>query len=209
VVSTPALPVTTVAITTNVPAPQIVGTQIILTANATGTTNNYQYQFVLRNPAGVWSVVQAYSSAPSWTWNTGAGPLGGYFVQVWARNAGSTSNYEAYIGMPFDVVPTPASPVTAVAVTTNAPSPQVVGTQVTVTANATGTTGNYEYQFILRDPAGVWAIVQSYSSSPSWTLNTGAGPTGGYFIQVWARNAGSTSAYEAFIGWALTVDPPD
>jgi len=208
VVPTPASPVTAVAMATNVPAPQIVGTQIIVTANATGTTDNYQYQFVLRNPAGGWSVVQAYSSAPSWTWGTGAGPLGGYFIQVWARNAGSTSTYEAYIGMPFDVVSTSASPVTAVTITMNVPAPQIVGTQIMVTANATGTTDNYQYQFVLRNPAGVWTVVQAYSSAPSWTWNTGAGPAGEYFIQVWARNVGSTSAYEAFIGGVLTVDPP-
>jgi subtilisin family serine protease len=202
-------PVTAVAVTTNVPSPQATGAQVTVTANATGTTGNYEYQFVLRNPSGVWSVVQPYSSSPSWNWNTGS--VGGYFIQVWARNAGSPSNYEAFIGMAFDVVST-TSPVSAVSVTTNVPSPQAVGTQVTVTANATGTSGNYQYQFVLRNPSGVWSVVRAYSSSASWVWNTGAGPAGGYFIQVWARNAGSTSNYEAFIGKAFdvvsTASPP-
>jgi hypothetical protein len=97
-----------------------------------------------------------------------------------------------------------------VTVTTDLPTPQITGAQVTFTAVATGATGNYEYQFVLRNPAGVWTIVQAYSSFSTWTWDTGAGPAGEYFTQVWARNAGSTSAYEAFIGRAFTVDsPPD
>jgi hypothetical protein len=206
VVSTPAGPVTAVAVTTNLASPQTVGTQVMVTANATGTSGNYQYQFVLRNPAGVWTIVQPYSSSPSWTWNTAALSAGNYFIQVWARNAGSNSAYEAYIGMPFDLVLTPMSPVTSVALSPNMPSPQNPGAQVIFTASATGTTGNYQYQYLLRNPAGVWTVVQAYSSTPTWTWNTTGGPSGAYFLQVWARNTGSASAYEAYIGYAFTIN---
>jgi hypothetical protein len=202
----PALPVNAVSVTTNVPSPRGVGSQITVTANASGTSGNYQYQFVLRNPAGVWTIVQAYGSAQNWIWNTSGGPAGNYFIQVWARNAGSNSAYEAYIGVPFDIgSPTP---VTAVAITANVPSPRSVGTQITVTANATGTTGNYEYQFVLRNPAGVWSVVQAYGSATSWIWNTSGRPTGQYFIQVWARNAGSTNDYEAYIGIPFDLVAP-
>ena len=201
----PLPPVTAVTVTTNVASPHFTGEPITFTANATGTTGNYEYQYILRDPAGAWSIVQPYSSAPTWLWNAEA--VGVYVLLVTARNAGSTSVYEAVTGKLFVVLPAPSSPVSAVSVQTNLASPQTLGTQVAVTANATGTYGIYQYQFLLQDPAGAWTIVQPYSSARSWTWNTGAGSAGSYLIHVRARNAGSNSAYEAFISTPFEVVP--
>ena len=196
-------PVTAVSVTTNVAAPHFIGEPVTFAANATGTTGNYEYQFILRHPAGAWSIVQPYSSAPNWTWS--AETVGLYVLQVWARNAGSTDAYQALTFKIFFALPAPTSPVSAVSVATNVESPQPLGTQVTVTADATGTYGIYQYQFLLRDPEGVWTVVQPYSFANSWTWNTGAGTAGGYVIHVRARNAGSNSAFEASISAPFEV----
>jgi hypothetical protein len=199
-------PVTAVAVTPNVASPHFTGEPVTFTANATGTTGNYEYQFILRNPAGVWSIAQPYSSAPDWLLNSET--VGVYILQVWARNAGSPEVYEARNFKLFVVLPAPTSPVSAVSVATSLASPQTLGTQVTVTANATGTYGLYQYQFLLRDPAGVWTVVQNYGPASSWTWNTGAGSAGTYIIHVRARNAGSNGAYEASFTVPFEVLPP-
>jgi hypothetical protein len=33
----------------------------------------------------------------TWTWNTTGLPVGTYYVEVWARSAGSPSSVEAYL----------------------------------------------------------------------------------------------------------------
>jgi len=40
-------------------------------AKVSGGSGDYEYRYTLRNPVtGVWSVAQAYSANPIWTWNT-------------------------------------------------------------------------------------------------------------------------------------------
>ena len=43
-------------------------------------------------------------------------------------------------------------------------SPQVSGTQVKLTAKATGT-GTLQYKFLIKDASGNWFVIQDYSSS--------------------------------------------
>jgi hypothetical protein len=93
------------------------------------------------------------------------------------------------------------SPVTAVTVTSVSPaSPKPVGTSVIFTASASGGSGTYQYQFMVKNPVTGWSIAQTYSTSSSFTWNTTGLPAGTYAIQVWARNSGSTASNEAWKG---------
>src|SRR5678815_127753 len=85
------------------------GATVTFTASATGTSGSYEYQFYLRNPQGVWSLARAYSSTSSWTWNTASLPSGAYFVQVWARNAGTTVSYDTSTGKTYSLEIVPVS----------------------------------------------------------------------------------------------------
>jgi hypothetical protein len=76
-------------------------------------------------------------------------------------------------------------------------SPCPVGTSVTFKASASGGSGSYQYQFLVKNPVSGWATTQAYSTNSSFIWNTPGLPTGTYYIQVMARNLGSTAIYEA------------
>jgi len=197
-----ASPATSVTLTSSVPSPQIAGAAVIFSASASGASGSYEYQFVLMNPQGAWSIVRPYSAVNTWTWNTASIPAGSYVLQVWARNAGTTVTYDAWKGLAFSISRTP---VTAVTLSASAPSPQTGGAVITFSASASGTSGSYEYQFVLMNPQGAWSIVRPYSSTNSWTWNTASIPTGSYVLQVWARNAGTTVSYDTWKGLTFVI----
>ncbi len=81
-------------------------------------------------------------------------------------------------------------------------------TTASFAASASGGTGIYEYQYLLRDTHSVWSIVQSYGAATTWSFDkTGATP-GSYLLVVWARNAGTTVEYdaEAWVAFSVTVN---
>jgi len=198
-----------VTIAANKSTPQQVGAQITFTAAASGGSGSYEYQFRLRNPSGVWSVARDYSSTSSWTWNTTNLAIGKYYIEVWARNAGSTAAWEAYKTMSFTLSP----PAMAVTLTSNAASPQSLGNRITFTAAASGGSGSYEYQFRLYNPfsesmVSGWYVARPYNTMPSWTWDTTDWWAGKYYIEVWARSVGSTAAWEAYKNMSFTLLTP-
>jgi hypothetical protein len=47
-------------------------------------------------PGGTWTLVKAYSTSATFTWNSTNQPAGSYRFSVWARDAGSSSSYDAF-----------------------------------------------------------------------------------------------------------------
>src|SRR3989442_770136 len=90
------------------------------------------------------------------------------------------------------------APCSSVTQTVSPASPQPPGTTVTFTATATGCP-NPTYQFWLLPPGGSWTVVQAYSSGNAWSWNTSGIGTGTYALDVYARDASSTAAYDAHI----------
>lgn len=122
-------------------------------------------------------------------------------VGVWTLNyGGGASELWAALSAHF-------STCTSVTVSESAVSPQPAGTQVAVTGASTGC-GQPRYEFWLLPPGGVWTLVQPYSASASFSWNTTGKPAGTYRFSVWARNSGSTSAYESFSAFDYSVTPP-
>jgi hypothetical protein len=180
---------------------------ITFTASASGGSGIAEYYFTFYNPnSGLWSVGHPYSSLAAWTWNTAGLGTGTYYIEVWARNAGSTAAHEAYKGITYAITGAVPSPVSAVTLSMDKDSPQKSGAVITFTASASGGSGIAEYYFTFYNPnSGLWSVGHPYSSLAAWTWNTAGLGTGTYYIEVWSRNAGSTAAYEAYKGILYTL----
>jgi hypothetical protein len=136
--------------------------------------------------------MQDYSASNKLLWTPSTG--GAYRIQVWARYSGSPALYNAYSSVvSFSITSNSIPVVTNLSASVTLPAP--VGVPMTWTATATGGTPPLQYAFYVAGPSGNWVLAQGYSASNTlmWTPNT----AGGYRIQVWARNSGSTAMYDA------------
>jgi hypothetical protein len=205
---TTVLPATNVTISSDKASPQAKGNKVTFTGQASGGTGNYEYKFELYNYAtSNWTTVQDYSSEASWVWDTTSYTTGSYSLQIWARCVGSTLQYDTYKGTDFSLTFPPA---TSVTLTSDKTSPQIKGNQITFTGQASGGTGNYEYNFWLNNATtGTWTSVQSYSSNSKWVWDTTSCPPGNYTVEIKARSIGNTGYYDTYAdkGYTIIVSP--
>jgi hypothetical protein len=187
------LRVTNVTLAPGIPVP--IGTPVTWTATATGGTGPHTYQFLIYDGTN-WSVGQDYSSANTWTWTPPS--AGSYTLQVWARNAGSFADYDAWRGAgPLEV--TEASAISVASLTPDRLLPVPAGTPVTWTAASTGGTAPHMYQFFVYN-GSTWSVGQDWSAANTWTWVPSS--SGSYTVQVWVRSAGSLTLYDAWLGFA-------
>jgi hypothetical protein len=182
-------------------SPQPAGTaSVVLTATST-TCTHPEYQFYTQTPGGPWAAVGAYmpwngTATATYTWNTTALPPGTYGIGVWARNSGSTANYEAYSLNTFALT----GNCSTASITPSVPSPAQPGQAVTFTASAAGC-ASAEFKYWLTYPGGAgWIAVRNYGASTwSWAAGQTTNSTQGtYLIGVWARAIGSPNAYDSY-----------
>lgn len=196
---TAPLPATSATLSASPASPQPRGTTVLLTAQASGGSGLYEYQFRLSG-----TVMRAYARDNTWTWDTHEYAAGDYGLVVWVRSVGSASSYDTYKNISYTV----KGPLAATAVTLSASpvSSQPRGTPVLLTAQASGGSGLYEYQFRLKNAAtGLDQVVRSYARANSWTWETLGYASGGYTVIVWARSVGSTSPYDTYAAMGYTV----
>jgi hypothetical protein len=199
------------AMNSNVPSPQVAGTQVVLTGSAsTAFCPNPRYQYWIEAPgSSVWTVAQAYSASATFTWNTIGKSPGTYHLSLWVRDAGSTGTVCTVLGCTDTFVPGTSytltvAPCTSATASVAPLSPQPAGTTVTITG-ATSGCPNPRYQFWILAPGGGWTIAQAYSANAAFTWNTTT-PIGTYRYSVWARDASSAAGYDAFApGAAYTL----
>jgi hypothetical protein len=182
-------------------SPQSAGTTVTITASASGCPNA-RYEFWILPPGGSWTIMQAYSSSATFTWNT-TPPAGTYSYSVWVRDASSAAAYDTYFaGTTYTLTTTPCTSVTASAAPA---SPQAHGTTITITASASGCT-NPRYEFWILAPGGSWTIAQAYFSTATFSWNTTGLPAGIYRYSVWVRDASSGASYDTYFpGTAYTL----
>jgi len=209
-VSAPSAPVaaftTAVGLTASASGTVAPGTTTTWTATPAPGSPALQYQFwMLSN--GSWQVVRAYSASPTFTWTPAMADVGSHALQVWARQVGSSANWEAYAGTGmFEVA---ARPFTVTALTASAVSPFLTGQPVQFSAvvEPADLTAALEYQFWLLDKAtSTWSIVRPYGSGNTFTFNPGWDQAGAYAMQVWARYPGTTVRYAGWLGTEFRVD---
>lgn len=195
-------PLTVAGIDANRPLPIGVGGTVgwhVATAGGDGTPLEYQF-FRYRISAGTWTVAQAYSASPDWSWTPGAGDVGPYALQVWVRRQGAVAAWEAWANTAsFGVT---AAPLAVALTSTQGEVPKVPAARpITWRASATGANGPLEYAFFRWDAqTGTWSQVRAYGPSDSYTWTPTQAEAGQYLLQVWARTVGSAQAYNAWAG---------
>jgi hypothetical protein len=201
-------PCTSVSLDVSPPSPQLIGAVVTLTATASGCANpEFRFWLITSNPPGVGLVVQAWYAQDTFTWKTAdwAG-TGNYGLRVDARHAGATSDSEeATTSQDFVLNPVTAGPAcTSVTIAASHAQSQPAGSSFAFTATADGCPSP-EFQWWLTDTNGVGLLVQSWSSTASYTATTSVNsPLGDYSIKVEARQAGDTPV-EASATQAFTV----
>ena len=154
-------PLIGVSVAASKPSPQPPNTSITLTATAMGGTS-VQFQYWLYNQAAnpAWSQLQGYSSSASCQW--APAETGNYAIAVTALDATGTAvnTLLSY---------TICYPLTAVSVTSSLASPQLTGTPITFTAEATGG-ASVQFQYWLYNPLAspAWSLLQGFLSSATY-----------------------------------------
>jgi len=183
---------TSASITPNMASPQAPGATITFTATATHCTAP-QFEFFLQPLGGSWTAQTAGFGANTWAWNTTGLAPGVYGVGVWARQTGSFTRYESYWLGTFTLTGVRC---TAATLSTATAQPQAAGGSITFNAAATGCPGA-QFRFWMIPHGGVWTMQRDYGAA-SWTWNTTGLVPGTYELGVWARQPGSTNAYDAY-----------
>jgi len=186
--------------------PQQAGTPITWTATATGGVAPLQYQFLLYTGAtATWSVSRAHSTTNTWSWTPSQ--AGQYAVQVWVKSNGSAAAYDAWKGSGLFNITSAGGPLTISSLTASPALPQRAGTAITWTAMASGGTAPLQYEFLLYSGAsGTWSVARAYSTSNTWSWTPSQ--AGQYAVQVWVKNNGSVTAYDAWKGSGFfTISP--
>ena len=180
------------------------GSTVTFTASATGCPSPRYEFWTLAPGSSAWQIAQPYSATASFTWNTLGLPAGAYRYSVWARDAGSSAGYDAYV--PGTAYTLTAKPCTSMSASATPASPQATGTAVTITATASGCP-NPRYEFWFQAPgSSTWTVAQAYSGSATFSWTTTGLPAGVYRYSVWARDAGSTGSYDSYFpGTAFTL----
>ena len=134
------------------------GTTITWTARIKGgTAGPIDNQFWLFSN-NRWTLGQAWSSSKTFTWRPTWSDAGAHAMQVWARNAGSTAEYNAWKGTPLFQVQSAALQITA-----DKQFPLAPGTTVKWTAQVPDTTVGFQYQFwVYGQSNGMWTMAQPY-----------------------------------------------
>ncbi len=198
--------VASVALATNVPAPQPAGATIVWTATPTGGGSEHAYKWFVYE-LGLWKALGSWTASNHFSW-TPTVANASYKVSVWVKRASSSAEgAEASSERPFAIAaagsaptPPPASTpppatsstrVSSVALTTNVPAPQPAGSTIGWTATASGGGTALVYKWFVYE-LGLWRPVGSWTASNHFTWNPAAA-NAGYKVSVWVKRASSTA----------------
>ncbi|MHB9133007.1 MAG: Ig-like domain-containing protein [Armatimonadota bacterium] len=177
-------------------SPRPMGTILTLTATPVGG-DNVEYQFFVSRNGGSYSPIQGYDASNVCQYT--AALAGTYTFLVWAREVGSPNAQDVTRTLTFSIT---GPPISAVSVACSPSSSVKTGTQMTLTATATG--GAWVYYRFLIYQSGRWVELRAYSDSNTYTFTK---PAGTYQIMVYAREKGKTNTYDAYKLQAVTFTP--
>jgi alpha-tubulin suppressor-like RCC1 family protein len=176
-------------------SPQPAGTSVTLNASST-TCSNPLYEYWMLSPSGTYSVLQPWTTSTSYAWDTSTLPSGAYQLEIWVKDASSsTTSYENDAVLNF-TIGSPGTPCSGATLSSTQSSPQNAGTPVTLNAGSSSC-NNPQYQYWMLPPGGSWTVLQPWTTSTSFAWNTTGLSNGGYQLEVWVKDASSsTTSYD-------------
>jgi len=181
----------------NPASPQLPGTPVAITATGQGGAGEYEFRFWLKDTTGVYTLVQPYSAASVWNWNTGGLPAGTYSIAVQVRASGTAPAKGFDSEKVVNFVIAPATTVQTMDVTVSPGTTVMAGTPLSFSAvNVSGGSGTYEYRFWLKDTSGTYSLSQAYSAANTRTLDTAGFVPGVYSMAVQVKSAGSANSFD-------------
>jgi hypothetical protein len=186
------LSISSFSTTTTFPAPT--GTPIKwVTRVKGGMTGPIQYAFWLFSSKNGWRNVQPYGATETFTWTPTWADEDDYALQVWVKNNGSTAAYDVYAGTNMFHIQR-----ASLHLTTPTLFPVAVGTPVTWTGDVPDPSVTMEYQFWQYSyGTSTWTLGQAYGAQKTFVWTPTVVDT--YSVQVWARQVGSTAAYDMYM----------
>ena len=141
-----------------------VGSNVKLTAQASGGSGDYTYKFIVTDNKGNWYKIKDYSKDNTATWIPGA--VGNKTLYVDVKDSEGT--YKR-VELPIEI--TKQTEKLRVKFTSKSDDTVKLGDKVKLTAQATGGTGNYFYQFVVCNPDNNWYRIRGYEKDNScfWT----------------------------------------
>ena len=141
-----------------------VGSEVKLTAQASGGSGDYTYKFILTDNKGNWYKIKDYSKDNTGTWIPGA--VGNKTLYVDVKDSEGT--YKR-VELPIEI--TKKTEKLRVKFTSKSDGTAKLGDKVKLTAQATGGTGNYFYEFVVCNPDNNWYRIRGYEKDNScfWT----------------------------------------
>jgi subtilisin family serine protease len=192
---------TSVTLTSDIPAPQVVGSDPSFMASASGGEAPYEYQYSVWDGVS-WTVVRNWSTGANFIWRP-AVPDADYRIVVKARSVWNTGDSEVYTSRSFPIF----TPISSVSATPNLASPRLSGTAVTFTAAASGGQGSYQFQWLLQSPGSPsYSVAQAWSTSSTFTWTPTV--TGMFTLRVLVRNALSSGAFERAVDQTYSIRAP-
>ena len=164
---------------------------LAITGTATGFAQP-QYKLWIIGPhsgsGSSWLALGSYSTLRTFTWTPTV--AGTYELRLWARETGSTAQYELSVSLAHRVSTNPQKLV----VTSSPTGGGVLGQSVTITGSATGFT-RPQYKLWIIGPhngtTSTWVTMGSYSDTRTFVWVPPA--VGTFEFQMWVREYGSTS----------------
>ena len=144
-----------------------VGSEVKLTAQASGGSGNYTYKFILSDNNGNWYKIRDYAKSNTCTWIPGAAGSKTLYVDV-------KDGEGAYQRVELPIQVTKQTEKLSVKLAASTSESAKVGSEVKLTAQASGGSGNYTYKFILSDNNGNWYKIRDYAKSNTCTWIPGA-----------------------------------
>ena len=154
-----------------------VGSEVKLTAQASGGSGNYTYKFIVSDNSGNWYKIRDYARSNTCTWRPGAAGNKTLYVDV-KDSAGAYKR----AALPIEVKK--VNEKLSVKLAASPSGTAKVGSEVKLTAQASGGSGNYTYKFILSDNNGNWYKIRDYAKSNTCTWRPGAAGSKTLYVDV-------------------------
>jgi protocatechuate 3,4-dioxygenase beta subunit len=142
------------SLTADKESPQVIGTAVVLTAVASDAENDpLQFQFSMDG-----QVVQDWSESPVWSWTAAAEQVGQHAIEAKVRDGKHNAEGDSASSANFEIVLPPNNAPALAGLTADSESPQLLGTTVNWTAQASDPESDpISYRFLVNDtPATDW-----------------------------------------------------